>query len=287
MWLHVNVLSVERKPCPIDETSWGTETSGCATMSYMTLDERILPHHERRSSSFEYINGIARPTVTHWPKGRLNDWMVSIQFVSVDPVYGLARTCDRSGYIRVFQNSTGETPEFLERTLQIQGQCFMSTVKVQASNTVCPWCVDDSQTTTTTTVTPAPPSTTFSPFFGTSNNTSLLIGMLILAFFSLLALTSTTVLLCVYISDRKKPEFFDMPLPQANSTVLGGRSSDTGLFTTKSSSERWTEYGCEPWSSFQPFNIDSTYNPPRETTCVYKVTHREDDESSDSGNASL
>lgn len=109
------------------------------------------------------------------------------------------------------------------QNFQIQGQCFMSTVKVQASNTVCPWCVDDSQTTTTTTVTPAPPSTTFSPFFGTSNNTSLLIGMLILAFFSLLALTSTTVLLCVYISDRKKPEFFDMPLPQANSTVLGGR----------------------------------------------------------------
>ncbi|CAL2036512.1 unnamed protein product [Caenorhabditis brenneri] len=286
MWMHINVLSVERKACPNDETSWGTETGGCATMSYMTLDERILPHHERRSSSFEYVNGIVRPTVTHWPKGRLADWMISIQFISVDPVYGLARTCDRSGYIRAFQNetsSTTEATEFMEKTLKIQGQCFVASVKIQSSNEVCPWCVDESKTTTTTT-TALPEFTTISEeyFSFDSSNSSILIVMIILAIFSFLALTATIVLLIVYIMDRKKPEFFDLPPPQANSTVLARNDQ---AFTTKAS-ERWTEYGCETWASFQPLNIESSFVPPRET-CVYKVIQDEEDYSSDSGNASL
>ncbi|UMM22730.1 hypothetical protein L5515_003801 [Caenorhabditis briggsae] len=283
LWMHVNVVSVERKACPIDETSWGTETNGCASMSYMTLDERIVPHHERRSSSFEYVNGIPRPTVTHWPKGRLADWMISIQFISVDPVYGLARTCDRSGYIRVFQNEISNLnfqPEFVEKTLQIQGQCFTATVKVQASSDVCPWCVDESKTTTTTTTTTLTPSSSPEALFSfDSNNTSVLIAMVVLAIFSFLALTATTALLVVYIIDRKKPEFFDLPPPQANSTVLA-RSDQTDIFTSKSS-ERWTEYGCETWASFQPLKIS-----PRET-CVYKVTQEDEEDSSDSGNASL
>ncbi|KAF1762123.1 hypothetical protein GCK72_010385 [Caenorhabditis remanei] len=285
MWIHVNVVSIERKACPIDETSWGTETSGCASMSYMTLDERILPHHERRSSSFEYVNGIARPTVTHWPKGRLADWMVSIQFISVDPVYGLARTCDRSGYVRVFQNETlNWEREFSEKTLEIQGQCFIASVKVQASNEVCPWCVDDSKTTTKTTTTEIPSTDSPAAFLSfDSSNTSVLIVMSILASFSFLALTATTILLIVYIMDRKKPEYFDMPPPQANSTVLA-RNDQIGLFTTKSS-ERWTEYGSEAWASFQPLNVEAAFISPRDT-CVYRVTQEEDD-SSDSGNASL
>ncbi|CAI2349767.1 unnamed protein product [Caenorhabditis sp. 36 PRJEB53466] len=285
-WVHVNVQKVERKTCPIDETSWGTETTGCAAMSYMTLDERILPHHERRSSSFEYINGVARPTVTHWPKGRLADWMLSIQFISVDPVYGLARTCDRSGYVRVFQNESSETPEFVERTIQIQGQCFVAEVRVQASTEVCPWCVNESKSTTTSTTTESAPTTTIAPsawFSLDGSNASLLVVTLVLAFFSFLALVATAVLLVVYIIDRRKQDIFEMPPPQANSTIL--YKSDTAPLGTKSL-DRWAEYGSETWSSFQPLDIEATFIPPRETH-VYKVSQTDEDYSSDSGLASL
>uniref|UniRef100_A0A8R1HYD2 C2 domain-containing protein n=1 Tax=Caenorhabditis japonica TaxID=281687 RepID=A0A8R1HYD2_CAEJA len=293
MWMHVSVQSIDRKPCPSDETSWGTETAGCAAMSYMTLDERILPHHERRSSSFEHINGVVRPTVTHWPKGRIADWMISIQFISVDPVYGLARTCDRSGYIRVFQNESNQDfeKEFVEKTVKIQGQCFSATVLVQASHEVCPWCVDSSKTTEAPTTTTTETPTTVSPlglFFQTENS-FLLSTMLILALFSFLALLSTTVLLIIYVCDRRKNaennNIFEMPLPQANSTIIV-KSDSTAPFSTKSS-EKWSEYGSETWSSFHPLDIEAAYIPARETR-VYKVVHQQDDDDyfSDSGNGS-
>ncbi|CAI5445509.1 unnamed protein product [Caenorhabditis angaria] len=251
IWMNIDVKKIDRKQCIVDETSWGAETAGCQQMSYMTIDERILPNHERRSTSFEHISGSSRPTVTHWPRGKLSDWMLSIQFISVDPVYGIARTCDRSGYVRVFENVT-EDVQFVDKIVKIQGQCFTATVQVQASLDICPWCIEESASTETTT------TTTQKPINNQMETQFLMISMLFLSIICVCALIGVAVLLILYITDRKgisksstTSSNLSLPiyqLPQPTVSRCGSFAGKAGIlaaFPNDSTLLNWKEYNVE------------------------------------------
>ncbi|CAB3401745.1 unnamed protein product [Caenorhabditis bovis] len=266
-WMKVNIKKIEHKPCSFDKTSWGFETGGCAKMNYMTLDERILLSHERRSTSFEHIDGVLRPTVTYWPHTRLQDWMLSIQFIAVDPSYGIARTCDLSGFVKVFEDyeDGDEIGKLAERDLDIEGQCFVARVNVQASKGICPWCVEEAkpaellQPSSTTTPDPMASLATSNPF--------LLIAMVSLTLITVLALFGTGVILICYIAERRPASpnashpTYELPSPVSKSTLTTSRRKiSQSTWTTSTSSENWCELPTERWISYNDQTMEKGFN---------------------------
>lgn len=234
LWIRVDVKTIDKKLCGLDNPAWSADNSGCSSLSHMTLEERMLPTHERRSTSYEHIDGVSRPTVTYWPTGRFQDWMLAINFISVDPVYGIARTCDRSGYVRVFQNFTESLEEAEERLVKIEGQCFTALVLVRSSKGVCPWCTDNIKV-----ANEAPLNKEQKKV---QHEQLLLIVVLILTVITAVSLTGSAVVLCLFMCKRQQPPPIYDYSSRASSTGSAWKTSAS----VSNSNVRWQD---EKWAS--------------------------------------
>ncbi|CAD6190358.1 unnamed protein product [Caenorhabditis auriculariae] len=267
VWVKLTVVKFERKPCTRD-----MQMPECvAAMNHMTLEQQMLPSHARRITTLDIVNGESSSIWTHFVEGRIADWAVSLQFLGIDPVYGILRTCDTSAFVRVFHDAPkassdgnaviGELNDEVdgqnqEKTIRIEGHCFVATIQVQAQRDICPWCVDNVSTTPSAVVSTLNPVEERNAMFS-------LITMLVLLTIGVVSSCSSIVLAILLCRKPTVISVYDSPLAGSNlrrvqlMSVTSKSTQKSWLTATSTSNEL-----DESWGDIDSLKLEAACDSP-------------------------